>query len=118
MKKGLIPPVFCLLLVLTAIGGYWRGRRDVRIEDFKVYRGDLIAVTSFETNVPPELTDFLKGRYYYVANRLSKSRLGNPYDYGEIGTNRARLAIGKGPTSAQAEYRRFKERGISLRTAK
>src|SRR6266567_821545 len=105
-KESVIVPVFCLLILLTAIGAYWRGKRDVWIEEFKIYTGNLTGVTSFETNMPPELKEFMKGRYYYLANKLSDSSLGSPYDYGPVSNNVVRLAVGKGPTSAQEEYRK------------
>jgi len=119
MNKRYILRFLCFGVVLVSITlAYWRGRKDVWTEDFKIYSGDLIVLSSFETNLPPELKEFMKGRYYYVANKLSDNWLGGSYDYGSVSTNVARLAVGKGPTSAQEEYRKFKERGVPLRPMK
>jgi hypothetical protein len=106
------------VLLLTAGGCYWLGRRDVWIGEFKVYSADLARLTQYDTNLPPELKEFAKGRYYYVANKVPKSWLGSPYDYGPVATNLASFPVGKGDTSAGNEYRIFKERGVPLRQPK
>ncbi len=74
-----------------------------------------VKIPGFETNLPPELKEFIKGRYYYCANKIPKSWLGSPYDYGPVSTNLWNLTAEKGPTSAQEEYRKFRERGVPLR---
>ncbi len=61
-------------------------------------------LTQWETNHPPELEEYVKARYYYLANRIPKSGLGNPHDYGAVSTNIQHLAVFKGPSSGQAEY--------------
>lgn len=90
------------------------GRENVWIEEYKIYDGDLIQVQHFETNLPPELGEFMKGRYYYLANKVPKSWLGAPYDYGQVSTNML-LAVGKGDTGPRYEYRIFKERNTAFR---
>ena len=116
--KALIAPAYFLVLLLVASGAYWRGRRDVWISEFKTYDAKLIRLSELETNRSPELKEFIKGRYYYCANKIPKSWLGSPYDYGPVSTNLGNLTAEKGPTSAQEEYRKFKERGVPLRSSK
>jgi len=115
-KQGILIPAFIAILVLTAAFAYWRGRRDVWIWEYKIYSADLIRLTEFDTNYPPELKEFVKGRYYYVANKVPRGWLGSPYDYGPVATNLSSFPVGKGDTSAQNEYRMFKERGVPLRS--
>ena len=116
-KQGILVPIFFVILVLVAAGAYWRGRRDVWIWEYKVYQANLLILTEWHTNEPPILEEFIKGRYYYLANKIPKNWLGTPYDYGSVSTNVAFLGVGKGDTSAGNEYRIFKERGVPLRPA-
>jgi hypothetical protein len=118
-RENRIIAVFLLVVVATATFAYLRGRRDVWLEDYKIYSGNLMVLTSFKTNAPPEIKEFLKGRYYYVANKLSANWLGEVRDYGPVSTNYLNLGIGKGPTSAQEEYRNLKARNVARKaTAK
>jgi hypothetical protein len=117
-KINLVIPLALLICVIGSLAGYRKGRRDVWIEQFKVYSGILIDVTNFRTNASPELIEFLKARYYYVANKLPENWIGTPYDYGDINTNLLQFSIGKGPTTATEEYRHFKDRGIPMRSVK
>lgn len=59
--------------------------------------------------------EFMKGRYYFLANKVSAGWLGSPYDYGAVSTNVGCFAVGKGGTSAGWEYQQFKARGLPLR---
>jgi hypothetical protein len=111
MKHKSVVRLLALLAVVAAvIGAYIKGRNDVLIAEFKQYSANLLALTQYETNQPPELKDFVKARYYYLANRTPKSWVGRPYDYGAVSTNLVHLTCFKGPTSAQEEYRLFLER--------
>ena len=92
-------------------GGYSRGRNAVLIAEFKVYYGNLVART-----VPADspLADFLKARYYYLANRIPNRELPLPVrDFGPVTNDLARaLAIGKGPTRADAEYQSYRDQRL------
>lgn len=116
--KGLLLPAYILILVFTAGAAYWRGRRDVWIWEYKTYHANLLNLTQWHTNEAPVLTEFVKARYYYCANKLSDNWLGGPYDFGPMTTNWPFLVIGKGPTTGPEEYRKFKERGLPSRPAK
>ena len=87
------------------------------MNEFKTYDANLTTMCSFAGVYPSELKEFLKARYYYLANYLSARRLGRPYDYGPTATNISELVVGKGPTTAQEEYRKFKERELPFRNA-
>ena len=109
-KQGIIRLLVSLIVAGAIIGAYLRGRNDVWIGEFKECQGNMLTLTVWETNHPPELKEFVKARYYYLANKIPKSWLGNPHDYGEVSINVAHLAVFKGQTSGQEEYRRFLER--------
>jgi hypothetical protein len=98
--------VLCLLLTAAA---YFKGRNDVLVNDFKTYHANLIGFDQVSPDA--EFKDYLKARYYYFANRVPKDVLaGSDKDYGPVSTNALRgLTIGKGPTTPQEEYRKFKE---------
>lgn len=114
MKIVLRTFLFGCLLVASAVFAFNLGRGNVRIEEYKIYEANLIRLQHFETNASPELKDFMKGRYYYLANRIPKSWMSTPYDYGQVSTN-MHLAVGKGDTGPQYEYRIFKERNSAFR---
>src|SRR4051812_10887160 len=99
------------LLVLSAIAGaYLKGRNDVWEMEFKECQGNMMLLTYWETNQPPELKEFVKARYYYLANEVSKDFVGEPKNYGPISTNVEKLAQFKGPSSGNAEYASFLQR--------
>ncbi len=110
--------LFCLVLLTTAIAAYKRGRNDVWIAEYKIYEGNLVQLTYVQTNQPLELGEFMKGRYYYLANKIPRSWLGSPYDFGPVNTNVTRLGVGKGPTTPQHEYAIFKEQKVNFREPK
>jgi hypothetical protein len=94
------------------------GRNSVLIGEFKTCGGNLTYLTHFNKGAPSEeLKDFMKARYYYLANRIPRCYLeGAAIDYGQVSTNtNAGVSIGKGPTTGQEEYRLFKEKGVRLR---
>jgi len=93
--------------VVAIVGAYIKGRNDVLIGEFKQYQANVLTLTHWETNQPPELKEFVKAHYYYLANRTPKNWVGRPYDYGAVSTNVIHLTGFKGPTSAQEEYRKF-----------
>ena len=94
---------------------YMKGRNDVWIAEYKIYEANLLQLKFFETNHPAELTEFMKGRYYFLANKIPRSWLGSPYDFGPVSTNVAHLGVGKGPTNPQHEYELFKEQKVNFR---
>jgi hypothetical protein len=108
--QGVISLLFSLVAVVAIVGAYLKGRNDVWIAEFKQYQANMLTLTHWETNHPPELREFVKAHYYYSANRTPKSWVGRPYDYGSVSTNIIHLTGFKGPTSAQEEYRLFLER--------
>ena len=114
MKKLMIFVVLGLLFAATALCSYLKGKTDVWISEFKIYDANLNNVQHFGSNAPPELKEFMKGRYYYLANEIPKSWLGTPYDYGLVSTN-MHLAIGKGDTGPKYEYQVFKERSAAFK---
>src|SRR6059058_1071630 len=106
--KVIIAFLFCLILLAVAVGAYVKGRDDVWVAEYKIYEANLIELEYFETNQPPALNEFMKGRYYYLANKIPQSDLGSPYDFGPVSTIVAHLGVGKGPTAPQHEYELFK----------
>ena len=56
----------------------------------------------------------MKARYYYLANRIPSNWVVYR-DYGQVSTNISPLIIGKGPTTAEDEYRAYKARGSGAR---
>ena len=115
MKILMSAILLSLLLAATAVCAYIKGRNDVWISEFKIYDSNLIKIQHFETNQPAELREFMKGRYYYLANRIPESWLGNPYDYRQVSTNVVHLSIGKEDAGAQHEYERFKKKSVGFR---
>lgn len=109
LKLGAV--VFFVSVAL--IVGYLKGQEDTLTAELKVYYGNLVAA-----NVPADsaLVDFLKARYYYLANRIPDNR--RPYparDFGPITNMIAKtLAIGKGPTGADAEYKVYSNWNATL----
>jgi len=104
LKLAIVP---VLLGALTA--AYWLGRRDVWILELKTYEGNLIVVQNFQTNLPPQLGEFLKARYYFLANKVPRNWMPTK-NYGPVSDEVAKLGIGKGPTTAKHEYESFKLR--------
>jgi hypothetical protein len=103
-----------IALIFTALIGYFvgefQGRSAASVEDFKVYNAWLIGYYGFPEDRKIELQDFLKARYYYFANRVPASVLGEPYDFG--GVNFIGPGIGKDLTSPQHEYELFKAKSV------
>ena len=117
-RKSILTVVYPVLLVAVALLAYRRGRNDVWVAEFKVYQGNLIGVISFPTQHSGDLKEFLKGRYYYLGNRVPEGWLGSPYDYGSVSTNISDLAIGKGDTSSRHEYQLFKSKNVVFQEPK
>lgn len=109
-RKTVLQILLCLMGMAGIIGAYLKGRNDVWIGEFKQTQANMLTLTQWETNHPPELREFIKARYYYVANRTPRAWVGRPYDYGMVSTNIVHLTSFKGPTSAQEEYRLFLKR--------
>jgi hypothetical protein len=106
MRSGWMPLALVLVVVLI-IAAYLKGRNDVLISEMKTYQSNLIQLDHWQTNFPPELKEFMKGRFYYIANSVPKSWVPN-VDYGPVDTNISHLSVGKGPTTPQEEYRKYK----------
>ena len=109
-RQSVIRLLVCLVAIAAIIGAYFKGRKDVLVGEFKQYQANMLTLTQWETNHPPELKEFVKAHYYYLANRTPKSWIGRPDDYEAVSTNIVHLTGFKGPTSAQEEYRLFLER--------
>lgn len=106
MKNRLITVLILAILVgLTA--AYLRGRRDVFVNEFKECEANMLVLSAWETNQPPELREYVKARYYYLANRIPKTYLGNPKNFGDVSTNLDHIAVFKGPSSGHSEYRDY-----------
>jgi hypothetical protein len=114
MKKLIITvAISCLAALIGGVVGYRAGRNDVLTTDFETYNADLIGYYGFPEPPKVELTDFLKARYYYFANRVPTSVLGEPYDFGSVDFRG--LTIGKGPTSPLNEYQIFKAKKVTFK---
>lgn len=92
------------------MAAYIKGRNDVLIAEFRQYQANMLALSEWNTNRPPELREFVKAHYYHLANQIPKNWVGAPRDYGPVSTNVIDLTGFKGPMSAQEEHRRFRER--------
>lgn len=101
-----------LILIGVGIACYRRGAQDVLLNDFKTYQGNLVHLESFSEDANVDLKAFSKARYYYFANRIPKAYLGAPYDFGPVDFKG--LGIGKGPTTAQHEYLKFKALNVTF----
>ena len=115
MKKLLIRVLYCVIVLAVGILAYKQGRDDVWVAEFKIYNGNLVGIDSDNIQYSDDLKEFLKGRYYYLANKIPNGWLGSPFDYGAVGSKIKHLAVGKGPTSAQYEYQLFKEKKVLFR---
>jgi len=114
--KHIFPIIYLVGILAVAVISYLKGRNDVWVAEFKTYDGDLITLNLYEGRHSDDLREFMKGRYYYLANKIPESWLGSPYDYGVVSTNVAHLGIGKGPTSPQNEYELFKQKKVKFRS--
>lgn len=108
--KIIVRFVIASIFLSAVIGAYLRGRNDVWKNEFKECRANMLMLTYWETNQPPELKEYIKARYYYLANKVPKDFIGEPRDFGAVSTNVAGLAVFKGPSSGQAEYLNFLQR--------
>lgn len=110
MKTSVLRFIFAVIVIAIIIGAYWRGQRDVWLNEFKECQANMLVLTTWETNQPSELKEYVKARYYHLGNRIPKDWLGNPQDFGDVSTNIERLATFKGPSSGHVEYREFLQR--------
>ena len=109
-----------LILLLVCVVSYWFGYRQGRsvwvLEGFKTNRANLLRVEGVfpgesSDTYSKDLKDYIRGRYYYFGNRLPQSYLpasSNSWVSAQSGFTH--LSVGKGPTSAQLEFERFKKR--------
>jgi hypothetical protein len=114
-RKTIVTIFWCVALLGIAAAAYQRGKQSVWLAEYEMYQEDLIQIKYFKTNEPSALTEFMKGRYYYLANRISSRDLGNPYDFGPVDTNISHIGVGKGPTTPQHEYDLFKEKDVTFK---
>ncbi len=111
-KHHLLKVAVAVVLVASVVSAYVKGREDVLIDDFKTYHANLVALElKANDRGAEEVKEFVKARYYYLGNRIPRNWL--PFtnlDHGPVSTNAlADLTVGKGPTTASEEYRKFKE---------
>lgn len=111
MKTNLTIGIVLAAILTAVVGGvaYKKGLEAVILSDFKVYYGDLVALQTLKSSDAAVLGEFLKARYYYLANRLPEELLPiNAPDLGPV-TNEivSSLSIGKGPTSSGIEYSNY-----------
>jgi hypothetical protein len=114
-RQGIVRLSASILVAAAIIGAYLKGRNDALVTEFRQYQANMLTLTQWEANHPPELKEFVKAHYYHLANQIPKSWVGRPYDYGAVSTNLIHLTGFKGPTSAQEEYRYFLERFASTK---
>ena len=98
-----------VIFVAAIFEAYQSGQNDVWILEYKKCQSDMIDLTYWQTNQPPELRELVKAHYYFLSNRIPK-RWADPKDYGPVSTNIGNLGAFKGPTSAQIEYVNYLER--------
>jgi hypothetical protein len=98
-----------ILLLPGYLLGQIHGRRAAQITEFKQYSGNMLTLTHWATNHPPELKDFIKAHYYRLANQIPERWAGMPSNYGPVSTNIAILTIFK-ESNAQLEYQEFLRR--------
>ena len=111
MKTKVIVRFLAVMIFFGAFAGaYVKGRNDVWENEFKECQANMLMLTYWETNQPPELREYVKARYYYLANKVPKDFVGRPNDFGPVGTNVEGLAVFKGPSSGRAEYASFLQR--------
>jgi len=110
MKRPILRLIFAVAVIAAIIGAYLRGQNDFLKTEYKECQAHLTELTYWETNQPAELKDYIKARYYYLANRIPKDWVGTPHDYGPIETNIQHIAVFKGPSSGQLEYIDFLKR--------
>lgn len=111
MKTKVTVSVMAAIGLVAAINAVYRwGQQSVWKTAFKECHAHLQTLTQWETNRPPELREYLKARYYHLANRVPKEFVGEPRDYGPVDTNVATLAVFKGPSSGQLEYAAYRQR--------
>ena len=99
------------LLVAFVIGdslGYYQGRRDSSIANYKTYNIWLTSYYGYSKYNGFPLADFLKARYYYFANRIPVSAFDEHYDFG--GVDFTGPAIGGDMTTPSYEYQMFRKK--------
>lgn len=115
MKTRYFWVALCLLtgFVLGSSLGYHRGRMESSIEDFKTYDIWLTSYYGYPQYENFQLSDFLKARYYYFANRIPASAVEGHFDYGNVSF--VGPAIGEDLTSPAYEYEVFKKRNADAK---
>lgn len=115
MYKRIAIVLFYIITITIAVyTAYMKGRNDVWLSEYEVAKSNILLATQFYTNeCSPDLRDFLKCRYYYLANKIPAGSLDGVYDYGSISTNIDYLNVGIEMTSAQREYRLFQQKQLN-----
>lgn len=108
MKKTPFSLVFLSVIItaVTASIAFYEGRQSVWIMEFKTYQINLVVGKTIP--VSGDIYEFMKARYYYLANKIPKSYVEGSHDYGTV-SNLNVSSIGKGPTTPSEEYRKFQE---------
>ncbi len=111
MRKKIASIAILVLPALLAgyLLGQTHGRQAARIAEFKQYSQNMLTLTHWETNQPPELKAFIKAHYYRLANQIPEDWVGTPSNYGPVSTNIAYVTIFK-ESNAQLEYQDFLRR--------
>lgn len=97
------------LFLAVAFAAYLKGRRDVHVEDMKIYYSCLNS--RFADKESP-LYAFWKGRYYYVSRSVPDARLQSYYtDFGPIEkTLIGSVPTGKDGNGSDEDYHCFVQR--------
>jgi hypothetical protein len=109
MKKLFLILILVAIVIAVILEAYQSGRNDVWVLEYKKCQSDMIDLTYWQTNQPPELKELVKAHYYFLSNRIP-TNWADPKDYGPVSTNIGNLGAFKGPTSAQIEYTNFLKR--------
>ena len=105
-NKGILACLLFILILAFVLGYYW-GRRNALIQQFKVYENNLIV--SDRMSFGDDLDSFLRLRYYYLAEKMPPWV--TVYDHGIV-TNETvlKLSIGKGVLNPNDVYIQLKDR--------
>ena len=112
-KLIIIGTAFCLTILISYVVGYHARKAETAVEDFNTYQEALVGYYGFPEERKIELADFLKARYYYFANRVPPSVLGEPYDFGSVDFKG--MAIGQELTTPKREYELFKAKKVTFK---
>src|SRR5690242_1939159 len=88
MNKNFVIAILVLAIVFASVLSYIIGKQNAYYSEYEVTSANLVLVNGiFSNNCPSELREYLKGRYYYLANRISPRERSFWHDYGPVSTN-------------------------------